>query len=350
MFWITLVAFLVILGLLVFFHELGHFSAAKLLGVKVEEFAFGFPPRLFCRKRCETKYCINAVPFGGYVKMLGEDQKENSPRSFSSKKARVRLVIVVAGVLMNFLLAGLLFSAGYMSGMSPIRVDEKTLGGEKTYEVVVAQVLDGSVAQKADIRQGDIMIDFESSEAFSAFTGANKGRSVLISIGRSGEVIEKNITFASDEDAPLGVGIVDVAEVRLPFFAAIATGFKEMALTTVYIAGLIISLFVQIFTTGGAGESLAGPVKIFNVTGDAVKMGWGYLIQFAALLSINVGLVNILPFPALDGGRAVIILLEGVFRRKIIKEELENVLHTVGFVILIGLVIIITFKEVIALF
>ncbi|OQA51928.1 MAG: putative zinc metalloprotease [candidate division WS2 bacterium ADurb.Bin280] len=145
------------------------------------------------------------------------------------------------------------------------------------------------------------------------------------------------------------MGIVDIANVKLPFFSAIAAGFKEMVLTTGYIFMLIINLFVALFTAGNVSESVAGPVKIFNVTGDALKMGWGYLVQFAALLSINVALVNILPFPALDGGRAILILLEGIFRRRVIKEDFENLLHTIGFVILIGLIAIITFKEIIAL-
>lgn len=350
MFWITLLAFLVILGLLVFVHELGHFSAAKLVKVKVEEFAFGFPPKIFCRKKGETKYCINAIPFGGYVKMLGEDKAETSPRSFSSKKARSRIVIVVAGVIMNFILAGVLFSIGYMIGMSPIRLDESKLGGSKTYEVTVAEVKSGSVAENSGIKAGDVIKGFGNSEEFSSFTHSQKGTTVDLEIIRGSKEMIKEITFSNDSEAPFGVGVVDLAKIKLPFFSAIAAGFKEMALTTYYIAKLIIDLFVKIFTSGHVGESVAGPVKIFNVTGDAVQMGLGYLIQFAALLSINVGLVNILPFPALDGGRAVLILLEGIFRKKVLKAELENILHTVGFVILISLIVIITFREVIGLF
>jgi len=349
MFWITLIAFLIILGLLVFAHELGHFSAAKLLKVKVEEFAFGFPPKIFCRKRGETKYCINAIPFGGYVKMLGEDKTADSPRSFSSKNARSRIVIVVAGVLMNFILAGLLFSGGYMIGMSPIRLDEAKMGGIKTYDVTVAEIKQGSIAEKEGIKPGDIIRGFKSSQEFSNFTKEKRGSKINIQISRGKEQIFEEIDLSADETAPLGVGIVDLASVKLPFFAAIAAGFKEMVLTTVYIAELIVQLFIKIFTSGQVGDSVAGPVKIFNVTGDAVEMGLNYLLQFAALLSINVGLVNILPFPALDGGRAVLILLEGVFRKKVMKEELENILHTVGFVILIGLIVIITFREIVDL-
>lgn len=350
MFWLTLIAFLIILGLLVFVHELGHFSAAKLLQVKVEEFAFGFPPKLFCRKRGETKYCINAIPFGGYVKMLGEDESADSPRSFSKKKVRSRLAIVIAGVVMNFVLAGVLFSIGYMIGMTPIRLDTQSLGGQKNYEVTIAEVVTGSVAEKAGIKVGDIIEGFTTAEEFSSFTKDNRGQSVSLSVERGGEELVKDITLGSDESAPFGVALVDLATVKLPFFQAIAAGFKEMVLTTGYIAVLIVQLFGRLFSSGQVGESVAGPVKIFNITGEAVEMGWSYILQFAALLSINVGLVNILPFPALDGGRAVLIFLEGVFRKKVLREDWENLLHTAGFVILIGLIAIVTIREVIGLF
>lgn len=350
MFWITLVAFLVILGLLVFVHELGHFSAAKFLGVKVEEFAFGFPPRLFCKKRGETRYCINAIPFGGYVKMLGEDEKADSPRSFSAKKARVRLVIVVAGVVMNFLLAGVLFSAGYMVGMTPIRLDASKLSGVKNDEVTVAQVVAGSVAEQSGIKEGDVIKGFSSAEDFSSFTKEHRGETVSLDVKRGSDESIKIVTLGSDDSSPFGVAIYNLTKVKLPFFKAVAAGFYDMVLTTGYIAVLIFQLIIRLFSGGQVGDSVAGPVKIFNVTGEAVQLGWSYILQFAALLSINIGLVNILPFPALDGGRAALIILEGIFRKKVLREDLENIVHTVGFVILIALIAIITMREVIGLF
>jgi regulator of sigma E protease len=158
------------------------------------------------------------------------------------------------------------------------------------------------------------------------------------------------VTISTDANAPLGVGIMDVPVVKLPFFSAIANGFKEMALTTANIFSMLVDMLVKLFTTGKTGGEISGPVGIYKVTGQAVKMGFGYLIQLAALLSINLGLVNILPIPALDGGRAVLILAEGIFRKKVIKAEVENFLHLAGFVILIVLILAVTAKEVVGLF
>lgn len=350
MFFLTLLAFVIILGLLIFVHELGHFLTAKTAGVKVEEFAFGFPPRVICVKRGETKYCINAIPFGGYVKMLGEDGAADSPRSFSHKKPSRRFIISVAGVLMNFVLAGVLFSIGYMIGMSPIRLDPADLNGKATNEVIISQVFDGSAAQRAGLAAGDQIIGFESAEELSRFTKENVGKKVDFETRRSGGTIPLSIQLSEDKNSPLGVGVGTATLVKLSFFKAIYFGFKDMILTTGYILALLWNLIVGLFRERKVAGGVAGPVGIFNITGEAVKLGIVYLVQLAGLLSINLGLVNILPFPALDGGRAILILAEGIARRKVIKEEIESILHTVGFAILIILISAITIKEIAGLF
>jgi len=349
MFWLTLLVFLIILSLLVFVHELGHFAVAKLSGVKVEEFAFGFPPRLVCIKRGETKYCLNAVPFGGYVKMLGEERSSDSPKSFNQKKARYRFAIVVAGVCMNLVLAGVLLSIGFMVGTSPIRLDTQKFGGQTVPEVTITQVVADSSAAKSDLKMGDIITGFASADEFAKFTRENISKSVTVTIRRENLTLTKTIQLSDNPDGPLGAGIADVTKVKLPFFKAIAAGFTDAYLTTIYIVGLLWGLLSHIFQPGQVAENVAGPVKIFNITGQAVKMGLAYIIQFAALLSINVALVNILPLPALDGGRAVIIFAEGIARRKIMRVEIENILHMIGFVIIITLLLAVTLREIIAL-
>lgn len=418
MFLMTLLAFLVILSLLVFVHELGHFVVAKLGGVKVEEFAFGFPPRLFGfqvkktrelkelitreeikveiedvksgateqiretitedtntsekvkskwnwkfawghravskllesgAKKDHTTYCINLIPFGGYVKMLGEEENSSSPRAFVNKKVRLRFLIVIAGVVMNLVLSGVLLSIGFMIGTSPIRLDPASFSGNQTSEVTVAEIKDGSPAQSAGLEVGDIILNFSNAADFSTFTHSNINTGITLAIDRKKQILNKDVMLANNVEAPLGAGVVDIVEVRLPFFRAIAAGFYDAFLTTGYIIVLLWHFITHIFQPGEVANSVAGPVKIFNITGEAVKMGLGYLIQFAALLSINVALVNILPLPALDGGRAVMIFAEGIFRRKIIKTEIENMLHMIGFILLIGLVVAITLREIIAL-
>jgi regulator of sigma E protease len=350
LFFLTLLAFVIILGLLIFVHEFGHFISAKSAGVKVEEFAFGFPPRVICVKRGETKYCINAIPFGGYVKMLGEDRAADSPRSFSHKKPSRRFIISVAGVLMNFILAGVLFSVGYMIGMSPIRLDPAALDGKTVNEVVVSKIFDGSSAQKAGLSAGDVMLGFSSAEELSQFTKENAGKKVDFEVKRSGEIVPFSIQLSEDKNSPLGVGVGTATLIKLSFFKAIYFGFKDMIFTTGYILTLLWNIIVGLFRERKVAGEVAGPVGIFNLTGEAVKLGIVYLIQLAGLLSINLGLVNILPFPALDGGRAILILAEGIVRRKVIKEEIESILHTVGFAILIILISAITIKEIAGLF
>lgn len=350
MFFLTLLAFIIILGLLVFVHEAGHFIAAKLSGVKVEEFAFGFPPRLYTKKVGETNYSINAIPFGGYVKMLGEEKKSDSARSYSHKRPRIRFGIVVAGVVMNFILAGLLFSVGYMIGMPPIRINPEKIGGQQIHQVVIAQVNEGSSAKQADLKVGDLVLGYGSVEDFSAFTRQNLGESIDISVKRDGETISKVVQVSDNEQAPLGVGIVDVPIIKLGFFKAIYAGFVEMGLTTAYITVMLGQLIGDLFSGRSVGGAVAGPIGIFNVTGQAVKMGFTYIVQLTALLSINLGLINILPIPALDGGRAVLIAAEAIARKKVIREEVENVMHLIGFIVLIVLILLISAKEIIGLF
>ena len=251
---------------------------------------------------------------------------------------------------MNLVLAGALLSMVFMIGASPIRLDPEGLGGEKIAQVVIVSVNEDSPAKRSDLEPGDTVVGFTSAEDFAGYTRANAGEEVVLSIERDGEARSKRIVLSDNPEGPLGAGIGDFTKVKLPFFQAIGAGFSDAYMTTTYIIGLLWEFFSNIFKPGEIGRSVAGPVKIFAFTGEAVKMGLVYLAQFAALLSINVALVNILPFPALDGGRAVIIVTEGIFRRKLMKTEVENILHVIGFVLLITLILMITFKEIAALF
>jgi regulator of sigma E protease len=350
MFALTMLAFLVILGLLVFVHELGHFTVAKLSGVKVEEFAFGFPPKIYCKKKGDTKYCINAIPFGGYVKMLGEDNVSKSPVSFGEKSVSKRFSIVVAGVLMNFVLAGVLFSIGYMVGMAPTSLNVENYPGKYTKKILVAQVNANSPASIAGLKENDELIGFNSIDELVSYSKANAGKQITVSVLRSGTTLQKTIDVSTNAETPMGIGIVNVPSLKLGFFAAIGAGFKDMVLTIGNIAKALYEFFVGLFMAKNVAGDVAGPIGIFNITGQAVKMGITYLIQLAAILSINLGLINILPFPALDGGRALIIVLEGIFRKKIIKAEVENLLHTIGFAIIILLIIAVTYKDIVSLF
>jgi regulator of sigma E protease len=251
---------------------------------------------------------------------------------------------------MNLILAGVLLSIGFMLGTSPIRLNAQKFGGQSTAEVTIAEVLPDSSAAKADLKTGDVLTTFSSADEFAKYTRENINRPIIIVVNREGSILTKTILLSDNPDGPLGAGIADVTKVKLPFFKAIAAGFADAYLTTIYIIGLLWGFLTHIFQPGLIAQNVAGPVKIFNITGQVVKMGFAYLVQFAALLSINVALVNILPLPALDGGRAIIIIAEGIARKKIMRVEIENLLHMIGFIIIIALVVAITVREIIALF
>lgn len=349
---LTIIVFIFILGLLIFVHELGHFLIAKWAKIRVEEFAFGFPPRIASIKRGETRYAINLIPLGGYVKLFGEDQDSKNPKAFSSKPVWVRIGVVAFGVVMNFVLAIVLMTIGFTIGMTPLVSDPANLSGQKISKVMVIEVEDGSAAQKAGISQGDIIDGFVSASDLQTFTHSNLGKTESFKVEKADAVKDLTVTLSSDKDAPLGVSVVSITKVKQNVFVAFWTSIKETGKVIAAIFVFLWSIISSIFTTGKAGEAAAGatgPVGLFNFTSQAIKIGWIYVLQLVAILSINLGIINILPFPALDGGKILFLSLEGIFRKKVIRQEVENIIHLVGFALLILLMLAITYRDVINL-
>jgi regulator of sigma E protease len=356
---LTIIAFIFVIGLLITVHEFGHFIAAKLSGIKVLEFAIGFPPRIFSFKKGETNYAIGALPFGGYVKMLGEDSTSKDPRAYNNQSPGKRFAVSVAGVLMNFVLAWVLLVIGFSAGMTPIATPSDQVPGTKVKsQVYIAEVEKGSPAEKADLKPGDELkkgisekgtVEFKSLSDVSSFTRENIGKEIKIDIKRQNEEIEKTVVISSNKEAPLGVGIQDQAVVREPFYKAPYVALKEIYSIAAVMLSFLGSFFSQLFQSGKISEQVGGPVAIFNLSGSAARAGWMALLQFITMLSINLGLINILPFPALDGSRALFVTLEKLFGKRIVKENAENLIHTIGFVLLIGLIIAVTYKDIIRL-
>lgn len=349
---LTIIVFIIILGLLIFVHEFGHFIVAKICGVKVEEFAFGFPPRLISIKRGETRYSINAIPLGGYVKLLGEEENVNEKGSFHSKKVGIRVAIVVAGVIMNFLLAIILMTIGFSVGMTPLVSDPATMSGSKNSQVMVVYVKPDSPAAKAGIVNGTILDGFNSVTDLQSFTQGHLGQAIQVTTEFNNEVVKKDIQLSPDKESPLGVGIVSITKVKQPVHVALWTSVKESGKIIGALFVFLWDIIRNVFTTGSPGaeaEGVVGPVGLFNFTSQAIKIGWIYVLQLVALLSVNLGLINILPFPALDGGKILFLALEGLFRKKVVRQEIENVIHLVGFGLLIILIIAITYRDVINL-
>lgn len=351
---LTFIVFIIILGLLIFVHEFGHFIVARWCGVEVKEFAFGFPPTIWKKEYKGTVYKINSIPIGGYVKMLGEDEEVKNPHSFSSQKGRKKMAIVVAGVLMNLLVAYLFFVIGYLIGMSPVALDANTLGGEHTNQVVISSVDENSPATDAGLKSGDLINGFASAEEFSAWTTANRGSTQTISVssGQATKDVSINLRENPDELA-LGVAIGGQGtEVKLGLGEALVAGAREVGAFTALTGKFLWNVISNVFGHARLPEEakdVSGPLGIYNFTGQAVKLGVVYIIQWIAILSLNFALLNILPFPALDGGRAVFIALDGIVRRKVVRDEIEGIIHMVGFVLLIALMVAITYKEVVAM-
>jgi len=348
---ISILVFLVVLSILVLVHELGHFIMARRSGVLVEEFGFGIPPRLFGKKIGETIYSLNALPFGGFVRLHGESSEENIThprRAFLNKSKKVRVGIVVAGVIMNFLLAVVAFAIVYSFLGIP----------KETNNVKIVEVAAGSPAQTAGILVGDIVKtidkkDVSSNDSFVNLIEEKKGKRVTLEIEREAGSPLKKITITPREsppatEGPLGV-VITTTELYYPPtwqrpFVGVYYGFKEALIW----GKIIIDGFVQIFRDLASGigpKELAGPVGIFAITTQAAKGGVLELISFLGILSVNLAILNILPFPALDGGRLAFIAIESVIGKRVLP-KVEAVIHTIGMIILIILLLAVTARDI----
>ncbi|OQB06587.1 MAG: putative zinc metalloprotease [bacterium ADurb.Bin212] len=353
---LTIITFVVILSLLVLAHEFGHFLVAKKTGIKVEEFAIGFPPRLWSKKVGETAYSINAVPLGGYVKMLGEVEKSKDPRAFENQSRGVRFSVAVAGVVMNIVLAWVILMLGFTIGMSPIVSDYRDIPGEViSSEIIVATVLPDSAAEQAGIKQMDRIksmqldgesYDFGSVEDLSEFTRSHKGNNVKVYLSRDGSDQSYDVTLGSGDSSPFGISAVNNAVVRVPWYKSPYVALRETYEITRYTAVFVGQLFSKVFTDSQVKEQVGGPVQIYLATGTAVKIGFVAVLQLIAILSVNLAIINILPLPALDGGRILFIIIETIARKRIIKEKVESIIHAIGFALLLGLIVLVTYNDI----
>lgn len=344
----TIVILVIGISLLIFIHELGHFLAAKAFGLYVEEFGFGFPPRIFSVKRGETRYSVNLLPFGGFVKIFGERSDISltgseagavpPARSFAHQNALRRAVIVGAGVVMNVLLGWILLSVIFMVGAEG--------------NVVVTSISPDSPAAAAGLLPGDRLLDFKVSKDFIALVDESRGRELTLRVERGDKTLEikatPDTTPPKDRGA-LGVGINESGIPKLGFFAALGEGFK----TTYQILWAILkslgALLVGIFTGGEVLKNFVGPVGIVQVAGETAKVGLIYLWQLIALISLNLAVLNVLPFPALDGGRLFFIVIEKM-KGSPISPKREMIANAIGFGLLILLMAVLTVRDVARLF
>lgn len=353
---LTFIIFILVLSVLVLVHEFGHFWTAKKMGMAVDEFGIGFPPRAWSIKYKGTTYSINWLPLGGFVKIKGEDGEFRSdPDSFVSKKPWQRFIVLAAGVVMNFLLAVVLLSVGFMVGL-PQSVEGIKDAQVTDRKLQVIEVLKDSPAQIADLKIGD---DLKSLNGTPLSTVADLTERALplldqtatLEILRDGQTLTKevDVKVLKETGKPgIGVGLMATGIVKYGPFRAVWEGL----LATIHLTGQMVVGFYEIIKNivigKGPGMEVSGPIGIAVMTGEVARLGFAYLIQFTALLSINLAVINFLPFPALDGGRAIFVILEQI-RRKPVKQKVEAIFHAAGFALLMLLVVIVTFKDIVRL-
>ena len=350
---ITIIVFIIVLGILVFVHELGHFYTARKLGVGVEEFGLGFPPKLFSVKKDGIIYSINAIPIGGFVKIKGESgDNENDPDSFINAPIWKRLIILFAGVFMNWILAFILISIGFMIGLPSMIDNPKDSSQIKNERVQIISVYDNSSAYNAGLKTGDFInsvdgIKFNSAEDLQKYLKEKNNSQLNFSVTRGKENINTSITPTaikeSGERKVVGIEMISSGIVSYPWYRAIYQGFITTASITYEIIKALGSLIADLFNGKGSSD-VSGPIGVAVFTGKAVHMGWIYVLQFMALLSINLAIINIVPFPALDGGRILFLIIEKI-RGKKNNQKVEAIVHNIGFSLLMILIILVTVKD-----
>ncbi|MGE5453971.1 MAG: RIP metalloprotease RseP [Methylocystaceae bacterium] len=333
---------ILVLALLILVHEWGHFIAARRAGIKVLEFSIGFGPLLAKIKKNDIQYSLRVIPLGGYVSMLGESlgDEYQDPDAYMAKGPGKRSGVAFAGPFANFLLAIVLFVYSFTFIGTPI-ANEKPIIGE---------VISDKPAASAGLKSGDKVQSVNGTTVSSwqqlvdAIKSTPQGQVVKLKVLRGKQTITANIKPEIVEGRSI-IGIQsEVTFKKLPLLQGIKQGFQQ----TFYTTGMLLKGLGMMVTGQVKGSDIAGPVGITKMIGDAAAGGWVYLINFTALLSVNLGLLNLLPIPALDGSKIVFAAIEAV-RGRPIEPERENLIHLIGFFFLIGLTLLVTFNDIIRL-
>lgn len=389
---ITIIVFLVILSILVFIHEAGHFVAAKRSGIKVEEFGFGLPPRAWGIKRGETIYSINWLPFGGFVKLYGEDEagagkvtikaskknaeKADTSRAFFAQPLQNRIIVVVAGVFMNLVLAIVLYyiilaNSGFTARI-PLVFDHQFVGANQSVQsaLFVGSVAKASPAEQAGITTEDRIIAYDALpitdvDVFKQYIDGKRGKAINLTLLNKQDQervvnVAPRITIPPGE-GPIGIGFAgDVFKTAiLTYETPVQQAFSGVIQTynigtySFEVFGKIVAQSFEKRNIAPVSEGVAGPIGIGRIVNDILGIGgqraFFALLEFMALLSLNLAVVNILPFPALDGGRLLFLVIEGLTRKRV-NPKVEQYANTVGMAFLLGLILLITYNDLLKIF
>lgn len=387
----TLIIFLLVLSVLVIAHEWGHFIVARKCGMRVYEFGLGFPPRLggiyknpktgkwtwvWGKGKSSLKetvggdpreeeypgtlYSFNWLPLGGFVRIKGENgEAGNDKDSFTYHKAWKRSAVLVAGVTMNVILAGLLLAGGLMIGLPAdfsAGIDERAIVVEEP-AVMIQQVETDSPADKAGFAFGDKVLSLngeaaEGTDEMIAYVGQRGGETLTLEVDRAGELLTFEIapTVLEQGDQPrLGVVLADAGVIRYPWYWAIPKGFIAAFFGLINIFVGLFLLLKHLILGQGLLFEVSGPVGIANVIGQSARLGVNYLIHVSAMISLSLAALNILPIPALDGGRLLFVIIEKI-TGKPVPMRYEQTAHTVGFVLLMTLILVVTWRDIVNIF
>lgn len=345
----TVVLVILSLALLILAHEAGHFFTAKLFGIRVDEFGFGFPPRIWGVKRGETIYSVNALPFGGFVRIYGEDPDaasdgSDASRSFAVQPVWKRSCVMLAGVLMNALAGWVILSAVFMIGVPA--------------HLAVVDVEAGTPAAAAGVRTGDLILSASSggtaladpitADDFVALARASAGQAVALTVDRGGSDIAIAVTGRENPPAgegSLGIAIADTGVPAAPFFASLGNGAAETWQFSKLVVSDFYTLVTQVFVKPSVLKNVAGPVGIVSIADQASGFGFAYFLQFLGLISVNLAVLNLIPFPALDGGKFLFLLIEKA-KRSPVSRRVQMAVNVVGFGALIVLMVLVTVQDV----
>lgn len=351
----TVLIFLIVLAILIFVHELGHFLFARACDIRVDAFALGFGPKIVSWQKGETVYTINLIPFGGYVKIFGENPDEesiggpDSARSFVNKSRPKQALVLFAGVLFNFIFAWLLYTVVFTNGVTATAGDftryKDYLSNQR---IMITSVMPGSPADKIGLKIGDVFYDVKNIEDIQNAINSSNGSNIDIKYIRNNEV--KNVAITPiqgivNNKYAIGIGMDNVADMRLPFFVSV---WESLRYTWVMIKGTISGLYgflIGILHGTAKLSEVSGPIGIAGIIGDAANLGFTYLVMMIAIISINLGVINLVPFPALDGGRILFVFIESIIRRRI-PVRFANIVNTVGFALLMALMVLVTYKDI----
>lgn len=391
---VTVILFIAILALLVLVHEFGHFIVARKSGMKVYEFGFGFPPRafgmykdpstgkwVFVRGKGKntlketvggedrahpdefpsTLYSFNWLPLGGFVKIKGENGEESAQTdSFGHKKYWQKALTLIAGVSMNVLLAMVLLSIGFMIGLpaeTAVLDDPHAIVVEEP-AVVAQQIEPGSPAERAGVQYGDKLVSMNgvpliTSQDLVSYVETYPEEESVLQVMRGDDVVSLTITpeFLSEGDSipRLGIVLADVGVVRYPWYIAIWKGVVGALIGVINIFFAFYILIRDLVLGHGLAFAVSGPVGIAVVVGESARLGIAHLINVTAMLSLSLAVINILPIPALDGGRLLFVTIERIFKKPV-PMKYEQMAHTIGFVLLMALIVVVTWRDVVGLF